>query len=118
MRVAGDTGAVADGRRDVGMVGRAIQVDEHARERAGVERNAERLREPRGDLVGAVVPARLRAQDLVGDAEVDAGRQRPRRVLARQHDAGHDRRAYSNGRSVARGTISAASTAATTTTPP
>jgi hypothetical protein len=72
--VARHARAVAGERHDVGVIGGAVEIDEHPRERPGVDRQADRLGEPGGDLEGAVVPARLRAQHVERDPEVDAGR--------------------------------------------
>jgi hypothetical protein len=87
--VAGHRRAVAALRNHLREVGGAVEIDPHPRERARVEVDTGRVAELRGDLVRAVIPRRLRLQDVERDAEVDAGRQRPRCVLAGQHESGH-----------------------------
>jgi hypothetical protein len=72
------------------MLGPAVEIDEHPRERTGVDRDAEVLGDPLDDLERAVIPTGLRSQDVIGHAEVNARRQRPRRVLARENQTGHD----------------------------
>jgi hypothetical protein len=55
-----------------------------------VHRDAEVVGDSFDDLERAVIPTGLRSQDVIGHAEVDARRQRPRRVFARENETGHD----------------------------